>query len=109
MVEKAKEERSATAMGFAEESVPDDVPVNENHAESIVNDSIERLDEEISERSDEIIRGLPENEIREFIGTLMLKLPTLEEQREGKITVKDRIDVVKDEENYWRDRANRVR
>ena len=67
LVEKVKEERRGTAVGFAEESVPD-VTIDDNHAESIVNDSIERLEEEISNRGDEIIPLLTENEIREFGG-----------------------------------------
>ena len=72
-----------------------------------MSDSIERVNEEISERSDDIITGLTENEIREFGGILDVKLPTLEQQREGGITVENRIDALKIEENNWRELAER--
>ena len=52
--------------------------------------------------------GLTENEIREFRGILTTKLPTLEQQREGEITVKGSIDVIKTEETYWRNLAERT-
>ena len=51
--------------------------------------------------------GLNENEIREFRGILTAKLPTAEQQREGGITVENRIDALKIEETNWRDLAER--
>ena len=80
LVEKAKEERSGTAMGFAEEFI--NVPVDENVSRSVVNDSLEELNEEISDRSDRIITQLTEQEIQEFRGLLDINLPTLEEEEE---------------------------
>ena len=53
-MEKAKKEHEGTAGALVEESIPD-VFVNDNLAESVLRDSIEKLEEEISERSDEII------------------------------------------------------
>ena len=105
LAREAKKEHEKTAVGFMKETVPD-VPVDDNLAESVLRDSIERLEEEISERSDEIIAGLTENEIREFRGILDVRLPTLEQQREGGITVENRIDALKTEENNWRDLAD---
>ena len=55
-----------------------DVYVDDEHAESILTDSAERLNEEISDRSDRIVPLLTENEIREFGGLLDPKGPTLE-------------------------------
>ena len=62
----------------------------------------------MSNRGDEITPLLTENEIREFRGILDVRSPTLMEQREGGITVENRIEALKIEENNWRERANRV-
>ena len=62
----------------------------------------------MSNRGDEITPLLTENEIREFRGILGVRSPTLMEQREGGITVENRIEALKIEENNWRERANRV-
>ena len=105
LIEKAKEERSGTAMGFAEEFI--NVPVDENVSRSVVNDSLEELNEEISDRSDKIITQLTGQEIREFRGLLGINLPTLEEEEEG-ITVETKINFVKEEEKYWKNKANEV-
>lgn len=87
-----------------EEAVPD-VTVNEDLADSVLRSSLERLDEEISERADRVIAGLTENELREFRGVLATRL--VEEQRDGEITVEERIDTLKTEETHWRDLAKR--
>ena len=105
LVEKAKEERSKTANGFAEEFI--NVPVDENVSESIVNDSLEELNERIDDQGDKIIPQLTKQEIREFNGLLGINLLTLEEEEEG-ITVKAKINFVKAEEKYWRNKANDV-
>ena len=101
LVEKAKEERSGTAMGFAEEFI--NLPISR----SVVNDSLEELNEEISDRSDRIIPQLTEQEIREFRGLLDINLPTSEEEEE-RITVETKINFVKEEEKYWKNKANEV-
>ena len=100
LVEKAKEERSGTAMGFAEEFI--NVPVSR----SVVNDSLEELNEEISDRSDRIIQQLTEQEIREFRGLLDINLPTSEEEEE-RITVETKINFVKEEENIGKIRQTK--
>ena len=107
LVREAKKEHEGTAVAQIEDSVPD-VFVSDDIAESVLNDSLKKLNEEISERSDQIAVKLTKNEIREFRGLLERKFPTLEEQREGGITVKNRIDAVKIEENEWRQRAERT-
>ena len=94
-------------MALIEESVPG-VFVDDNLIDSVLSNSLERLNEEISERVDEITVELNENEIREFRGILTVKLPTAEQQREGGITVKGRIDAIKTEETHWRDLAERA-
>ena len=61
----AVKKQGKTTVAEIEESIPD-VFVDDNIAESILSDSLERLDEEISDRSDRIIPLLTENEIRGF-------------------------------------------
>ena len=107
LVREAEKEQGKTAVALIEDSVPG-VFVDDTLAESVLNDSLERLDEEIFERANKITAELTENEIREFRRILDVKLPTLEQQREGGITVKDRIDALKIEENNWRDLAERA-
>ena len=107
LARESEKEHEKTAVAMVEETVPD-VPVDDNIAKSVLNDSLERVNEEISERSDEIMVELTENEIREFRGILDVKLPTLEQQREGGITVENRINALKIEENNWRDLAQRA-
>ena len=85
-----------------------DVFVDDEHAESILSNSLEKLNEEISDREERIIPLLTKQELREFRGFLKVKLPTLDEQEEGKITVKVRLDALKKEENIWMKRANDV-
>ena len=69
--------------------------------------SLERLDAGISERTDGITAELTENELREFRGILAVRLPTLEQQREGGITVEDRIDAIEAEGTHWRNLSER--
>ena len=107
LVKEAEKENEKTVAALIEDSIPG-VFVDDNLAESVLNDSLDRLNEEISKRADEITAELTENEIREFRGILDVKLPTLEQQREGGITVEDRIDAVKTEETHWRDLAERA-
>ena len=107
LARESEKEHGATAVAMVEETAPD-VPVDDNIAKSVLNDSLERVNEEISERSDEIMVELTENEIREFRGILDVRLPTLEQQREGGITVENRLDALKIEENNWRDLAQRA-
>ena len=65
LAREAEKEHERTAAAAIEESIPD-VFVDDNLAESVLGDSFERLHKEISERADEIIVKLTENEIREF-------------------------------------------
>ena len=107
MVREAKKEHEGTAVAAIEETVSD-VYVDDNIAESVLSNSLGKIEEEISERTDEIIAGLTENELREFRGILDVRLPTLEQQREGGITVENRIDALKIEENNWRELTERT-
>ena len=108
LAREAKEEHDPTAVSDIEDQIPD-VFVDDEHAESILRNSSEKLNEEISDREDRIVASLTERELREFNGLLKVKLPTLEEREEGGITVRDRLDFLKTEENIWRERANRVK
>ena len=98
-------------MALIEEKL--DVPVSSELAESVLRGSLERqeggslerLEGEISERADGIATGLTENELREFRGLLDLKIPTVEQQREGGITVEKRLDDLEKEETYWKELA----
>ena len=83
------------------------ITVDEDLERSVLRSSLERLDEEISERADGIAAELTENELREFRGILAARLPTVEQQREGGITVGDRIDAIRAEKTHWRDLAER--
>ena len=107
LAEEAWMEHERTAFSNIEEVVSD-VFVDDEHAESILGNSLEKLNEEISDREDKIIPLLTEKELREFRGFLKVKLPTLEEREEGGISVKDRLDLLKLEENNWMERANDV-
>ena len=100
---KAQEEHSTTPVALMEETL--DITVDEDLERSVLRSSLERLDEEISERADGIAAELTENELREFRGILAARLPTVEQQRKGEITVGDRIDAIRAEETYWRDLA----
>ena len=53
----------------------------ENLADSVLRSSLERLNEEISEKADGIAVELTENKLREFWGILAARLPTAEKQR----------------------------
>ena len=97
LAREAGKEHEGTADAEIEKSIPD-VYVDDNHAESIRTNSLERLEEEISDRSDRIIPLLTENEIREFRGLLNIKGPTLE----------SKLETLKGEETYWKNKANRV-
>ena len=105
LVRKAEEEHSTTAVALMEETL--DVTVSEDLERSVLRRSLERLDEEISERADGIVAGLKENELREFGMILDVRFPTAEQQREGGITVKRRIDDIRTKENHWRNLAER--
>ena len=105
LARKAEEEHSATSVALMEETL--DVTIDENLAGSVLRSSLERLDEEISGRADGIAAKPTENELREFRGILAARLPTVEQQREGRITVEDRIDAIEAEETRWREEAER--
>ena len=104
LAEKAKEEHEKTAIGFLEEK-NDKITVDDQTAKSVLNDSIEEVEERVSTIEENIVPLLTENEIREFRGILNVRLPTLEQQREGGITVEDRLDALKAEEDHWRELA----
>ena len=84
LARKAGDEHKDTAVALMEERL--DVTVDENLADSVLRSSLERLNEEISEKADGIAVELTENELREFRGILTARLPTVEQQREGGIT-----------------------
>ena len=105
LARKAQEEHSTTPVVLMEESL--DMTVDENLADSVLRSSLERLNEEISEKADWIAAKLTENELREFRGMLDVRLPTVEQQREGGITVEGRIDAIRTEETHWRNLAER--
>ena len=107
LAEQAWMEHDRTAVSDIEKVVPD-VFVDDGHAESILSDSLEKLDEEISDREGRIVASLTGQELREFAGILKVKLPTLEEREEGGITVKDQLDFLKIMEDIFQDRANEV-
>ena len=90
-------------MALIEEKL--DVPVTSELAESVLESLLERLEGEISERADGIVTGLTKNELREFRVLLDLKIPTVEQQREGGITVEKRLKYLKTEENHWKELA----
>ena len=81
LARKAGEEHSTTPVALMEETL--DVTVDENLADSVLRSSLEKLNEEISEKADGIAAELTENELREFRGILAAGLPTAEQQREG--------------------------
>ena len=66
LVRKAQEEHSTTPVALMEETL--DITVDEDLERSVLRSSLERLDEEISERADGIAAELTENELREFRG-----------------------------------------
>ena len=107
LAEEAWMEHERTAVSDIEDQIPD-VFVDDEHAESILGNSFEKLNEEISDREDRIVASLTGQELREFAGILKVRLPTLEEREEGGITVKDRLNSLKVIEDIWRDRANDV-
>ena len=80
LAREARKEHERTGFSDIEEEIPG-VYVDDEHAESILSDSLERLDEEISDRSDRIVPLLSENEAQEFTGLLKVELPTLERTR----------------------------
>ena len=69
MAREAEKEHGRTALALVEEAVPD-VAVDDNLAESVQSSSLEKLDEEISERADGITAELTDNELLEFGGIL---------------------------------------
>ena len=104
LVKRAKAEHKKTPATLGEEKL--DLPVTSELAESVLRGLLERLGE-ISERADGIAKELTENELREFRGLLDLKIPAVEQQREGGITVEKRLEGLKIEENHWREKAER--
>ena len=104
LVRRAEAEHKNTAVALVEEKL--DV-TNDELTDSVLRSSIERLDEEISERADEIAVELSENELRELRGILATRVPTAEQQREGLITVEQRIKSIKTEETHWKTEAER--
>ena len=88
LVKRAEAEHKKTAIALVEEKL--DVDVDESLASSVLRDSIERLDEEISERANRISIEISENELREFRGI---------------IAKSD--EFLKIEENHWRELAKK--
>ena len=107
LAEEAFREHERTAVADIEKVVPD-IPVDDGHASSILNDSLEKLDKEISDREEAVAPSLSRQELREFNGILKVKLPTREEREEGGITVRDRLNSLKIIEKKFRDRVNEV-
>ena len=105
LARKAQEEHSTIPVALMEETL--DMTVDEDLADSVLRSSLERLNEEISEKADGIAVELTENELRQFRGILAARLPTVEQQREGGITAKERINGLKTEETHWREEAER--
>ena len=97
LAEEAWMEHERTAVSDIEKVVPD-IPVDDEHEESILGNSSEKLNEEISDRKDRIVASLTEQELREFNGLLNPKGRTVEEK----------INALKIEENNWTKRANDV-
>ena len=77
LAKEAKEEHDQTAVGFLEETISTDIFVDDEHTESILSNSSERLNEEISDRKDRIVPLLTEQEAREFAGDLNPKGDTV--------------------------------
>ena len=102
LAEEAWMEHDRTAISDIEEVVPD-VFVDDEHAESILSDSLEKLNEEISDRKERIISLLKKDandEVREFAGGLDPKGRTVEEK----------IKFLKEiEEPYWEKKVNDVK
>ena len=69
LAEEAWMEHERTAVSGIEKVVPD-VFVDDEHAESILSNSLEKLNEEISDRKDRIVTSLTEQELRDFAGDL---------------------------------------
>ena len=90
-------EHERTAVSDIEDQIPD-VFVNDQHAESILGNSSEKLNEKISDQKDRIVASLTEQELREFNGLLDPKGQTVEEK----------LNALKIEENNWMKRANDV-
>ena len=101
----AEGEHRDTAVSLMEE-IPD-VTVDKNLADSALRSSLERLNEETSEKADGIAGELTENELREFRGILAARLPTVEQQREEGITAEEWINGLKTEETHWREESER--
>ena len=60
--------------------------------------SVERLNDEITERADEIAVQLAENELRELRGLLA-------EKRKEYLTIEEQIENIKTQENHWKQRS----
>ena len=105
LVKEAEAEHEKTPVALIEEKL--DVTVTPEVAESVLRSSLERLEGEISERIGAIAKELTENELREFRGILDVKIPTIEQQREGGITTESRINGLKTEETHWREEAEK--
>ena len=97
LAEEAWMEHDRTAVSDIEEVVPD-VFVDDEHAKSILGNSLEKLNEEISDREDRITPLLTGQEAREFAEDLNPKGQTLEEK----------LAFLKIEENNWKNKANDV-
>ena len=82
LAEEAWIEHERTAVSDIEKVVPD-VFIDDEHASNILSNSLEKLDEKISDREDRIVTVLTDQELREFAGILKVRLPTLEEREEG--------------------------
>ena len=97
LAEEAFREHERTAVADIEKVVLD-IPVDDGHASSILSDSLEKLDKEISDRKDRIAASLTKQELREFAGLLDPKGQAVEEK----------INALKVIEDIFQDRANEV-
>ena len=108
LAEEAWMEHDRTAAANIEKVVPD-IPVNDEHARSILSNCLGKLNEEISDREEKLRPLLTGQDLREFNGILKLNFPTLEEREEGNISVKDRIRDIRIQETKWMKIANEAR
>ena len=97
LAEEAWMEHDRTAVSDIEEVVPG-VFVDDEHASRILSNSLEKLDEEISDREERIVASLTGQELRELNRLLDPKGRTVEEK----------LNALKIEENNWMKRANDV-
>ena len=97
LVKRAEAEHDKTAVALVEDKL--DVDVSNKLVDSVLRSSIERLDDEMSERANEISVELSDNELREFRGILATKSDEF-----LKIEEKHWTDLIKKEPNAQKDK-----